>query len=179
LSLALDLEEIKKAQKIDMFEDLENKTHFGKDEIKKLHRWVISKSENGFVSKSLFEEGLKAVGIVDPLLIEQFFGLFDSNHDGRIDFREFVCGLSTVLKGTSEEKLDLMFKSFDIDNDGYLDKDDMYVIFKISLQSSDKDLKKNDIHSLIRKYFPQLGKTVGISLQEFKDIVIENKLFKI
>lgn len=78
----------------------------GKEELQQLYEdWVKQADSNGRVGRAEFEKGIRALGITDPLLIEQNFSAFDVNKDGTIDFREFVCGLSTVLRGTPEERM--------------------------------------------------------------------------
>lgn len=62
----------------------------------------------GTVDRPTFNKALVAIGIKDKLTIEQYFSAFDTDKDGSIDFREFVCGLSIVLKGTQEERLQRM-----------------------------------------------------------------------
>jgi Ca2+-binding EF-hand superfamily protein len=78
----------------------------GKAELEQLFSdWAKTGSEDGQVNRTQFESGMNALGITDPLIIEQNFSAFDQNKDGLIDFREFVCGLSTVLRGDMEERL--------------------------------------------------------------------------
>jgi Ca2+-binding EF-hand superfamily protein len=67
--------------------------------------WAKTGTADGQVNREQFESGMNALGITDPLIIEQNFSAFDQNKDGLIDFREFVCGLSTVLRGDMEERL--------------------------------------------------------------------------
>lgn len=38
-------------------------------------------------------------------MIEQNWAAFDVNKDGSINFKEFVCGLSTILRGSVDERL--------------------------------------------------------------------------
>jgi len=41
-------------------------------------------------------------------LVKQLFGVFDRNGNGTIDFREFMTGLSTLMRGTLAERLQCM-----------------------------------------------------------------------
>ena len=38
--------------------------------------------------------------------------IFDSDESGSIDFREFVTGLSVLLKGSFDEKIDCTYSMF-------------------------------------------------------------------
>ena len=53
-----------------------------------------------YFSRALFEYGI-GMG-----LSQRFFQLFDTNRDGFVDLKEFVCGMSLLCKGTSEHKIE-------------------------------------------------------------------------
>jgi Ca2+-binding EF-hand superfamily protein len=48
------------------------------------------------------------------------FRQYDTDHNGFIDFREYVTTLSIASKGTPKEKLHWAFQLYDTDNSGYL-----------------------------------------------------------
>lgn len=47
--------------------------------------------------------------------------VFDTNHDGSVDYRELVAGISSSCMADPSERLKWAFQVFDIDGDGYLD----------------------------------------------------------
>jgi Ca2+-binding EF-hand superfamily protein len=59
--------------------------------------------------------------------------MFDRERTGRIDFRSFVVALSVLQRGTTDEKLRLLFDAYDTDGSGDLDRDETYAIVKASL----------------------------------------------
>jgi len=66
------------------------------------------------ITKDQFQETIKShvncwsVGSY-MLFLERLFDAFDTDGNKKIDFREFIAGLSVLSKGTPEEKLECMF----------------------------------------------------------------------
>uniref|UniRef100_A0A8C4RD41 Potassium voltage-gated channel interacting protein 3 n=1 Tax=Erpetoichthys calabaricus TaxID=27687 RepID=A0A8C4RD41_ERPCA len=58
------------------------------------------------------------------------FNAFDIDRNGSIRFEDFVIGLSVLLRGTVNEKLNWAFNLYDINKDGYITKEEMLAIMK-------------------------------------------------
>lgn len=54
------------------------------------------------------------------------FDTFDKDHNGKVSFREFVYAYALTFAGNIEKKLEYIFELYDMDNDGYLDIDEIY-----------------------------------------------------
>jgi len=117
---------------------LQEQTNFDKVEVSKLYETFMSISNNGktALDKETFRKGLgklEAAGLKnldDSPFVDRLFTLLDVNHDGTVDLAEFVTGLSMLCKGTVEEKLELSFKAYDIDGNGFISKDELALMFK-------------------------------------------------
>lgn len=109
-------------------------SHFTLDEVRQLRdEWATQARNGSGVGRDSFAAGMAAIGITDPLVVEQNFSMFDRERSGVIDFRSFVVALSVLQRGTTDEKLRLLFDAFDIDGSGTLDRDEVYAIYKASL----------------------------------------------
>jgi len=172
-SLSSDLGSIKRVEKQALFEILEKTTHFGKSELEQLYEGWAKQAVDGKLGKDQFAIGLSQLGITDPLTIEQNFNAFDENKDGRINFKEFVCGLSVILRGSVEERLRLIFNSYDSDGNGFLDTDEVYNIFKASLISKGNSITDSDIKEMVYKVFKEVdvNNDGKLSYDEFKKAV--------
>lgn len=51
----------------------------------------------------------------------KIFDIFDDDKSGSLDFREFLCGMSLLMRGKIAEKIELCFYLFDKENRGFLD----------------------------------------------------------
>ncbi|XP_060610892.2 guanylyl cyclase-activating protein 2-like [Anolis sagrei] len=61
---------------------------------------------------------------------ESAFKSFDRNGDNKIDFLEYVAVLNLVLRGKLEHKLKWLFKVYDTDGNGFLDKHELQKMLK-------------------------------------------------
>ncbi|KAF9310232.1 Neuronal calcium sensor 1 [Podila horticola] len=65
----------------------------------------------------------------DPSTFADYvFNVFDSNKNGKIEFKEFIVALSVTSRGNLEDKLQWAFQLYDIDNDQTITYDEMLSI---------------------------------------------------
>ena len=152
------------------------RSHFGVRDVKKLYASfdaLARKSKDPeAIQRDQFEEVLKSHGI--PFSSEthasRLFDCFDTSRDGKLNFREFILGLSVLSKGNSAEKFKLSFEIYDADNSGDISKENLIGVLtslsrgtQVSRQSG-KTVSKSYIEKLVNKVFDDADKTKNGSL---------------
>ena len=64
---------------------------------------------------------------------EHVFRTFDKDKNHKLDFREFMCALSVTARGSPSQRLQWAFDMYDIDQNGFITKDECHEIIKVSL----------------------------------------------
>jgi len=113
---------------------LSNKFGFDKVEVKQLHDAFKSVSQGGTVDRAAFKRALEmleksGLKLNDPIFVDRLFTVMDKDQNNVLDMNEFINGLSLLCKGTPEEKLELSFKSYDLDGNGFITKDELSEMF--------------------------------------------------
>lgn len=151
-------------------------TSFTQDEIFALYQQFekisASREQDGVIDKQEFKEalGFKA----DSVFLDRVFNLFDENHDGSINFREFLMGLTVFSpKGKFEDKLRFSFNIYDVDRDGSIDKAELYELLKASLIEHSLQLPEAAMRSLVDTTFAEadLNGDGKISFDEYEAMV--------
>eukprot|EP01104_Vermistella_antarctica_P018840 TRINITY_DN7140_c0_g1_i1.p1 TRINITY_DN7140_c0_g1~~TRINITY_DN7140_c0_g1_i1.p1 ORF type:complete len:581 (-),score=139.48 TRINITY_DN7140_c0_g1_i1:8-1750(-) len=75
-------------------------------------------------------------------IVQRVFDLFDINDNGQIEFREFIMGLAFMARNEGENVHDVVkfcFNTFDTNEDGYVDRDELLVIMRKGFPNIDKE----------------------------------------
>lgn len=113
-------------------EQLEAQTNFNKKELQVLYRGFKNECPSGVVNEETFKQIYSQFfphGDASTYA-HYLFNAFDSSHNGSIKFEDFVTALSILLRGTTTEKLEWTFNLYDINRDGYINKEEMMDIVK-------------------------------------------------
>jgi len=104
------------------------------------------------ISKETFMQVFKLPGI----LADRLFDAFDTKRTKVIDFDEFVLGLAKYVRGDMNDKIEMLFKLFDMDTQGYVTRNELQtVLFSLItpaisfLPSLEEDEKRNGENDLI------------------------------
>ena len=116
---------------------------------------------NDFVENFYFKE---------PFLAHRLFTYLDKDKSGYLSLREFINGLEIVVNGSQEEKMQFLFRVFDVDGNGRIDLDELKMMLRCCLEDSPSlDLEEtvDDLSSLLFKNLVK-DDSADISFDELK-----------
>ncbi|XP_014404914.1 PREDICTED: Kv channel-interacting protein 2 isoform X7 [Myotis brandtii] len=113
-------------------EQLQEQTKFTRKELQVLYRGFKNECPSGIVSEENFKQIYSQFFPQgDSSTYATFlFNAFDTNHDGSVNFEDFVAGLSVILRGTIDDRLNWAFNLYDLNKDGCITKEEMLDIMK-------------------------------------------------
>ncbi|XP_022242488.1 frequenin-1-like isoform X1 [Limulus polyphemus] len=152
---------------------------FTEKEIRQWYKGFVKDCPNGHLT----EEGFLRIYKLffpqgDPSKFTSLvFRVFDENKDGAIEFEEFIRALSVTSRGNVEEKLDWAFKLYDVDDDGYITREEMYSIVDAIYQmlgnqsGENKNEEEDTPQERVDKIFQHLDKNHDdkLTLEEFRE----------
>ncbi|CAF2137610.1 unnamed protein product [Rotaria magnacalcarata] len=130
---------------------LKANTNYTDREIREWHAGFLRDCPTGKLNKKQFIEVYKKFypqGKADSFC-NFAFSMFDANHDGTIDFDEFLLAIAATSQGSLDDRLEVAFDMCDISNDGQIDQKElagmisaMYDLTGESDRKGDRDPKK-------------------------------------
>uniref|UniRef100_A0A3Q1AM61 EF-hand domain-containing protein n=3 Tax=Pomacentridae TaxID=30863 RepID=A0A3Q1AM61_AMPOC len=113
-------------------DQLEAQTNFTKQELQILYRGFKNECPSGVVNEETFKHiYAQFFPHGDASMYAHYlFNAFDTTNNGSIKFKDFVMGLSILLRGTLREKLEWTFHLYDINRDGYINREEMTEIVR-------------------------------------------------
>ncbi|KAL7876055.1 hypothetical protein AOLI_G00110180 [Acnodon oligacanthus] len=158
-------------------EQLEAQTRFSRKELQILYRGFKNECPSGVVNEDTFKDIYSQFFPQgDASTYAHFlFNAFDTDHDGSVSFEDFVMGLSILLRGTVQEKLNWAFNLYDINKDGYITKEEMLDIMKAIYNMMGKCtypiLKEETPRQHVEIFFQKMDKNKDgvVTIDEFID----------
>ncbi|CAE8638115.1 unnamed protein product, partial [Polarella glacialis] len=86
---------------------------------------AMDKDSNGFLTLNEFKEGLAVLGSSVPADLAEIMEHVDTNHDGGVEYTEFLAAAMDERLHRDEECCWKAFKAFDNDNDGFITKEEL------------------------------------------------------
>uniref|UniRef100_A0A803VF09 Kv channel-interacting protein 4 n=1 Tax=Ficedula albicollis TaxID=59894 RepID=A0A803VF09_FICAL len=165
---------------------LEAQSKFTKKELQILYRGFKNECPSGVVNEETFKEIYSQFFPQgDSTTYAHFlFNAFDTDHNGSVSFEDFVMGLSILLRGTVQEKLNWAFNLYDINKDGYITKEEMLDIMKAIYDMMGKCtypvLKEDAPRQHVETFFQKMDKNKDgvVTIDEFIESCQKNRVIK-
>uniref|UniRef100_A0A0R3RHN6 Neuronal calcium sensor 1 n=1 Tax=Elaeophora elaphi TaxID=1147741 RepID=A0A0R3RHN6_9BILA len=133
------------------------------------HKGFVRDCPNGMLTEAGFQKIYKQFFPQgDPSDFASFvFKVFDENKDGAIEFHEFIRALSITSRGA--------FRLYDLDNDGYITRDEMLSIvgsiYKMVGSTVKLPKEENTPEKRVDRIFRMMDKDndAQLTLEEFKE----------
>eukprot|EP00058_Branchiostoma_floridae_P023924 XP_002609414.1 hypothetical protein BRAFLDRAFT_86516 [Branchiostoma floridae] len=131
-------------------------TYFNENEVREWYKRFMKDCPDGLLSEHhflhFFTDTFKMSEQEDKnTLARQIFRTFDKDGSGSVDFREFIIGLSTLLRGTTVERLKWVFNMYDLDSNGSVTKDELIHVLKEVDVDGDGTLKLKEFVEGVRR----------------------------
>nr|CAD7408182.1 unnamed protein product [Timema poppensis] len=138
----------------DRLETISRATKFTKDEIRYVYRAFKTECPSGIISEATFKSiYAKFFPLGDSSQYAHYvFTNLDKGHTGIITFRDFMFGMSVVMKGSLQERLRWAFSLYDINHDGFITRQELLdvisAIYSLLGDSRDRPKKSTLVHKL-------------------------------
>ncbi|KAJ3327046.1 hypothetical protein HDU76_012416, partial [Blyttiomyces sp. JEL0837] len=165
-------------------ETLKEETHFTLNEIKKLKAEFEKQADSDYtITKEQFRYTLEkhvhcwSAG-AQYLFLERLFDAFDLDGNHKIDFREFIQGLSAFMKGTPEEKMALSFRLYDIDKSGSIEPKELIKIMGQMYSAFYNEDQSERIREVVTRIYDDLdiNGDGSLSLTEYKLMALKEPM---
>ncbi|XP_050669803.1 calaxin isoform X2 [Leptidea sinapis] len=120
--------------------------------------------------------------VTEEIVLDRIWSTWDrgtNSGEGSLKFEPWAKGLSVILKGTLEEKRTFCFRVYDLNSDGFITKDEMFILLKNSLlkQPGDEDPDEGvrDLVELVLRKL-DVDKDGKVSMDDYREAVNQEPL---
>ncbi|XP_047520662.1 EF-hand calcium-binding domain-containing protein 1 isoform X1 [Pieris napi] len=120
--------------------------------------------------------------VTEEVVLDRIWSSWDrgvNGGEGALKFEAWAKGLSVLLRGSNEEKRTYCFGVYDLNSDGYITKDEMFLLLKNSLlkQPGDEDPDEGvrDLVELVLRKM-DIDKDGKVSIDDYREAVHQEPL---
>ncbi|CAF2589455.1 unnamed protein product [Rotaria sp. Silwood2] len=142
---------------------LKKRSRLSEEEIRELHRAFWNDFPAGRLDKAGFVkyyEEIKDDKDKTSVLCDHVFAIFDKNHDGTIDFNEFLLAVAVGTPHDLDSHLDYVFEMCDVSGDGRVDVNELATFLSASLTIVGRTDQKDNLDP--KKLAASIFNTLGI-----------------
>ena len=92
--------------------------------------------EDQLIDINEFRDGLD---LANHKISDRLFNIFDKDSNGSVDYSEFMETIESMVVGTDKEKIRFAFQLHDLDNSGFIDRDELKVLIQQSFAENRLD----------------------------------------
>ncbi|GFO46426.1 EF-hand calcium-binding domain-containing protein 1 [Plakobranchus ocellatus] len=140
----------------------------------------LCQKEEGKLHRLEFRDELnRFFNITDDILMDRVFRAFDKKSTGTLKLEDYVQGIGKFLNGTTEDHVQLCFDAYDLNNDNYISREEMFQLLKSCLVKAPTEEDPDElVKELVEIVMKKMDKDHDgrVSLPDFRAAVEEEKL---